>query len=144
MDRNHAEDADLKGVVRMLNAEKFKKEILSINDVFGVYKGKPVCCHDLLCKNCKFHDIKSIACGFNRINWMLSEYEPLKIEPEVYNLKVDAEIEVSDTGRGWRRRYFKCIREGVVVAWCNGRTSFSASSDDDVTEWEYARIPRKE
>lgn len=144
MDRNHAEDADLKGVVRMLNAEKFKEEILSINDVFGVYKGEPVCCHDLLCKNCKFHDIKSIACGFNRINWMLSEYEPLKIEPEVYNLKCDDRVEVSNDGIHWKKQHLKFAEGNVAVAWSFGKTSFTKNTNEDVGVWKYARIPREE
>ena len=125
----------------MLNAEKFKEEIKRCDHHFAIANGHIVSCTGIPCKSCKFYG------GFCRdamVEWLLSEYEPHKIEPEVYDLKVDDEIEVSSTGAGWRRRYFKCIKDGVVIAWSNGRTSFSASSDDDVTEWEYARIPREE
>lgn len=124
----------------MLNAEKFKEEIERLDYDFALINNRITPCINAPCFKCIFHG----DCNGKTVEWLLSEYEEPKIEPEVYNLKVDDEIEVSGTGAGWRRRHFKCIREGVVVAWNNGRTSFSASSDDDVTTWAYARIPREE
>lgn len=129
----------------MLNAEKFKEEILSINDVFGVYDGEPVTCCSMFCEDCEFsHRHSKKTCAAARINWMLSEYEPPKIEPEIYNLKCDDKIEVSSNGKIWFKRYFKEIKDEQVIAWANGTTSFSKSNDEDVSEWKFARIPREE
>lgn len=140
MDRNHAEDADLKGVVRMLNAEKFKEEIAATNHDFALVGNKVVKCTITTCDGCSF----KIGCRSEAIKWLISEYEEPKIEPEVYNLKCDDKVEVSNNGVHWNRRYLKRISGDSVVTWCGGTTSFSADDDDDVTEWAYARIPRKE
>lgn len=67
----------------MLNAERFKEEILNIvNDDFslavnknnpnGVYK-----CGSFPCSDCMFSKLKDgkIRCTINKMNWLLSEYK---------------------------------------------------------------------
>lgn len=124
----------------MLNAEKFKEEIKKCGYHFAVVDRYIVPCSSTPCKTCSFFDG---YCKDMTVEWLLSEYEPPKIEPEVYNLKCDDKVEVSDEGVCWRKRHFKCIEDNFVVAWGNGRTSFS-TDDNDVAYWNCARIPREE
>lgn len=79
----------------MLNAERFKEEILNIvNDDFslavnknnpnGVYK-----CGSFPCSVCMFSKLKdgNVRCTINRMNWLLSEYkEPIKLTRTEYSL----------------------------------------------------------
>ena len=72
----------------MLNAEKWKKEILDITEggyYFAVSKDRQNIarsCDGLKCKNCIFdeEDDHDCGCNFSRMKWMLSEYkEPIKV-----------------------------------------------------------------
>ena len=60
----------------MLNAEKWKNEILAITDncgEFAVINGEPVMCKDAACDACIFN--KEIGnCGRLSIEWMLKKY----------------------------------------------------------------------
>lgn len=71
------------------------------------------------------------------------KYIELKIEPDVYNLKVDDKVQVSRDGKKWFNRHFNCIHKEVVITWALGKTSFSAINADNVATWRYARIPRR-
>ena len=65
----------------MLNAEKFKKEILDITEggyYFAVSKDRQNIarsCDGLKCENCIFdeEDDRDCGCNFSRMKWMLSE-----------------------------------------------------------------------
>lgn len=79
----------------MLNAEKFKKEILNIvNDDFyiSVNKNDPngvSKCGSFPCADCMFSKEENgkPRCTKNRINWLLSEYkEPVKLTRLEYSL----------------------------------------------------------
>lgn len=79
----------------MLNAEKFKKEILNIvNDDFyiAVNKNDPngvSKCGSFPCADCMFSKEENgkPRCTKNRINWLLSEYkEPVKLTRLEYSL----------------------------------------------------------
>lgn len=79
----------------MLNAEKFKKEILNIvNDDFyiAVNKNDPngvSKCGSFPCADCMFSKEENgkPRCTKNRINWLLSEYkEPVKLTKSEYSL----------------------------------------------------------
>lgn len=79
----------------MLNAEKWKKEILDITergDYFAVNKdGQNIVrsCDGLRCENCIFDEGDKCDCGCNysRMKWMLSEYrEPVKISKLEYGI----------------------------------------------------------
>lgn len=76
------------GVINMLNAERFKEEILNIvNDDFyiSVNKNNPngvSKCGSFPCTDCMFSKLEDgkIRCTKNRMNWLLSEYkEPVKL-----------------------------------------------------------------
>lgn len=79
----------------MLNAEKFKKEILNIvNDDFyiAVNKNDPngvSKCGSFPCADCMFSKEENgkPRCTKNRINWLLSEYkEPIKLTKLEYDI----------------------------------------------------------
>lgn len=67
----------------MLNAEKWKKEILDITEggyYFAVSKDRQNIarsCDGLKCENCIFdeEDDHDCGCNFSRMKWMLSEYK---------------------------------------------------------------------
>jgi hypothetical protein len=83
----------------MLNAERFKKQILDVVEDdkkynFAIKDDDPNAfsnCHsDISCKNCIFTSLKNGKnCLYNRFNWLLSEYkEPVKLTKiEYYILK---------------------------------------------------------
>ena len=79
----------------MLNAEKWKKEILDITEggyYFAVSKDRQNIarsCDGLKCKNCIFdeEDDHDCGCNFSRMKWMLSEYkEPIKLTRLEYDI----------------------------------------------------------
>lgn len=70
----------------MLNAEKYKKEILNIMQdgyCFAVRKDRQSitkCCSNLKCENCIFCQEDIRGCDWSRTKWLLSEYkEPIKL-----------------------------------------------------------------
>ena len=79
----------------MLNAERFKEEILNIvNDDFyiSVNKNNPngvSKCGSFPCTDCMFSKLEDgkIRCTKNRMNWLLSEYkEPIKVSKLEYDI----------------------------------------------------------
>lgn len=40
----------------------------------------------------------------------------------------------------WERRYFAKFEDGKVYAWLNGKTSFSATADNDICPWTFAKL----
>ena len=77
----------------MINAEKWKKEILDITErgyLFAVRKDRQNVvrsCNCLECKNCIFGEGED--CGYNlpRMKWLLSEYkEPIKLTRLEYDI----------------------------------------------------------
>lgn len=81
----------------MLNAERFKKQILDVVEDdkkynFAIKDDDPNAfsnCHsDISCKNCIFTSLKNGKnCLYNRFNWLLSEYkEPVKLTRLEYDI----------------------------------------------------------
>lgn len=77
----------------MLNAEKFKKEILDIAErgyCFAVSKDRQNIarsCDDLECDDCIFNEGDDCSCNFPRMKWLLSEYkEPVKLTRLEYEI----------------------------------------------------------
>ena len=124
----------------MLNAEKYREKIEQLNYDFALLNSGLVSCIVTPCEVCLFHG----DCKKRVTEWLLAEYEEPKIEFEVLGLKVDDKIEVSDDGEVWSKRHFARIEGGKVLTWFNGKSSFSAHSQIDITKWPYARIPREE
>lgn len=76
----------------MLNAEKYKDELKSLNDVdklwysaFNKHNMTFGSCLDVECENCAFNGGK--GCNNARYNWLLSEYiEPIEVSEFEYNI----------------------------------------------------------
>lgn len=90
--------------------------------------------------NTKCTNISCVRCTTYRMIWLLEEYE----EPEVdwSKVEVDTPILVRDTEHeDWYKRYFSKYVNGVVCAWDNGYTSWTASDD---CAWKYAKLAESE
>lgn len=80
-------------------------------------------------------------CGLGRLNQINSE------EPEVdwSKVPVDTPILVTDAAEPvWNRRYFAKYENGMVYAWLDGETSYTADNDDYILEWNYAKLAEVE
>ena len=78
------------GVINMLNAEKYKNEILENSNVvydFSISKDKHKIKKCLgVCGNCIFHDMGD-HCSNVKVKWLLSKYkEPIKLSKLEYEL----------------------------------------------------------
>ena len=74
-----------------------------------------------------------------QILWLLKDYE----EPEVdwSKVEVDTPILVRDTeNEKCKKRYFARYENGTIYAWVDGRTSWSAYNNRDVTTWKYIKL----
>lgn len=77
----------------MLNAEKYKKELLDITEggyYFAVSKDRQntaISCAGFKCANCIFDEGNDCGCNFPRMKWLLSEYkEPIKLTRLEYDI----------------------------------------------------------
>lgn len=77
----------------MINAEKYRKEILNNYFGFSVIDSHIDDCESILCESCLFSNSKNddgyLTCINRKVKWLLSEYkEPVKLtEIEYYILK---------------------------------------------------------
>ena len=70
-----------------------------------------------------------------------------KIEPEVdwSKVEVDTPILVSNYSEAaWVRRYFAKYEDEKIYVWGSGATSWSAEGEDDIFNWEYAKLAEVE
>lgn len=76
----------------MINAEKYKDELKSLNEVdklwYSAFNKRNMTfgsCLDVKCENCAFNGGK--GCNNARYNWLLSEYiEPIEVSEFEYNI----------------------------------------------------------
>lgn len=124
----------------MKNYERYMDEIKN----FDI--NKSFCDEFVLPYILNISDCSKVHCGACRLRqtaWLLEEYE----EPEVdwSKVEVDTPILVKDMEyENWRKRYFAEYKDEVVYAWVNGKTSWSAVDDKDVTTWNYAKLAEGE
>ena len=119
----------------MKNYEKYA-------DVIREYKGDSFCA-DFVKPNIlksEYCDLDCTMCRMLQAMWLLEDYK----EPEVdwSKVEVDTPILVRHSEKAeWIRRYFAKYENGLVYAWSNGLTSWTAfDNDDDVTAWSYAKL----
>lgn len=128
----------------MLNREKYAEEILNIackGDKIAICNGKLTACDDTHCINCDFR--RPSECQEKMLKWANSEY----VEPQVdwSRVPVDTPILVRHSESCvWDRRYFAKYKNGLVYAWKQGTTSWSAGDQAYVCDWKYAKLAESE
>ena len=89
---------------------------------------------------------EEVSCGLcNTLTtlWLLEDYE----EPETdwSKVEVDTPILVKEYEESkWTKRYFAKYEDGVVYAWNNGVTSWTANDDECVIAWSFAKLAESE
>ena len=113
----------------MTNKEKYGNKIIELaidEGVLALKNGEPAPCAKIKCEDCDYG--KSDSCGGSEYKfreWLNSEY----VEPPVdwNKVAVDTPILVRDSEKeSWRKRHFAKYENGIVYAWENGLTSWSA------------------
>lgn len=118
----------------MTNFEKYKSEITDIE--FAVVQGKPTNCDETMCEECFFRGRG--YCNESRLEWLKAEHVAPFVNWHV--VAVDTPILVSMDGRVWVKRHFARFEKGKVCAWSMGATSWTADDDDDIADWNYAKL----
>ena len=130
----------------MTNKEKYGNKIIELaidEGVLALKNGEPAPCAKIKCEDCDYG--KSDSCGGSEYKfreWLNSEY----VEPPVdwSKVAVDTPILVRDfVGVEWARRYFAKYENGIVYAWENGATSWSAHRSN-ITDWGMAKLAESE
>ena len=83
-------------------------------------------------------------CYMLQLLWLLEEYEePEEPETDWSKVEVDTPILVQHFEKErWIRRYFAKFEDGVVYAWDDGQTSWTAHNT--MTSWNYAKLAKSE
>ena len=125
----------------MKNYEKYADEIKE-------YKGDSICAdfvepYILKSINAKCTNTSCVKCHLYRTIWLMEDYK----EPEIdwSKVEVDTPILVKEYEESkWSKKYFAKYEDGVVYAWNNGVTSWTAYDDKCVTSWQYAKLAESE
>lgn len=128
----------------MLNAEKYKDEIIKTDGVFAVQNGTEiVSCATMNCEKCDIPNLDhEKSCFVCRILWLLKEHDEPKVDWT--KIPVDTKILVSENGKEWHRRYFAEYKDERVFAWYDGITSWSSTNPSLVKDWKYAKLVEEE
>ena len=122
----------------MKNYEKYADEIREYNgdsictDFIEPYILKLVSCH-----------CDCTRCRMLQMIWLLEDCE----EPEVDWSKVEVDTPIlvrTVEGADWVKRSFAKYEGGMVYAWNNGVTSWTALDNECVTPWQYAKLAESE
>ena len=132
----------------MKNREKFEKEIMDIacsghSIAFDKEDNKLTACNKINCSECAFCSSSTTNCLDKIKEWCESEY----VEPEVdwSKVPVDTPVLVKDCERKtWYNRYFAYYKAGKVFVYTNGATSWSKSTNNATTFWDYAKLANEE
>ena len=132
----------------MTNKEKYGNKIIELaidEGVLALKNGEPAPCAKIKCEDCDYG--KSDSCGSSEYKfreWLNSEY----VEPPVdwSKVAVDTPIFVRDSEeQAWRKRHFAKFENGIVYAWGNGATSWSALDVAEVIlDWKMAKLAESE
>ena len=119
----------------MKNYEKYAEEIKG-------YNGDSICTdfiepYILKSINAKCINTSCPKCHLYRTIWLMEEYE--KPEADWSKVKGDTPILVRNDECGeWIRSYFAEFKDGIIYAWANGRTSWSA--EGEMFRWDYVKL----
>lgn len=90
-------------------------------------------CDALPCTQCAFNP----HCNVNKLNWAYEEYVENESSVDWSQIPKDTKIYTSDDNEHWHPKYFAAYEDGVVYAWANGGTSFTAKT---VIPCHYAKL----
>lgn len=132
----------------MKNKEKFTEELLDLiiySDelAFNVDEYTVKGCSETNCCNCLFKDVCN--CGDDisnyRRKWLEAEYVEPEPESEIDWSKVPVDTPIlvrHNNNDDWIPRYFDKYENGIIYAWWEGATSWSAQGH--TLAWEYAKL----
>lgn len=116
----------------MTNKEKFREKLEDFafaQVMWGLDKNGEPSSEDCI----RYMDYKE------RLEWLNEEYKEPIPEVDWSKVAVDTPIYIRDSeNRGWAPRYFAKYEDGVVYAWNNGKTSWTA--DNETMYWKYAKL----
>ena len=88
-------------------------------------------------------DTSCDVCNALTILWLMEEYEEHEVDWS--KVEVDTPILVKEYEESkWSKRYFAKYEDGVVYAWNNGVTSWTANDDECVIAWSFAKLAESE
>lgn len=125
----------------MKNREKFAEQIIDIalqRDKIAVNltSGEPCACREIKCSECLFGGRN---CEVSLREWAEKEYEEQTVDWS--KVPVDTPILVRDhKENAWKKRYFAKYENGMVYAWDEGTTSWSACESNNITSWKMANL----
>ena len=128
----------------MTNKEKYADKIIDIavRSKLALKDGKPVPCVSMKCSECGFFS-PDYSCIYKACKWLYSEYVEHSVDWS--KVAVDTPILVRDReGSVWRKRYFAKYDNGIVYAWAEGATSWSAGRSSNITDWKFAKQAESE
>lgn len=127
----------------MLNREKYAEEILDVTcsgHSFAKVDGKITECGRTDCDECDFGG--SSTCMAKIEEWANSEYVELPVDWS--KVPVDTPILVKNgEEETWKKRHFAKYENGIVYAWGDGATSWSAYMSN-MTDWKMAKLAESE
>ena len=128
----------------MTNKEKYADKIIDIAAMskLALKDGKPVPCVSMKCSECGFYST-NYSCTHNVREWLDSEY----VAPPVDWSKVAVDTPILVRGyeeESWKKRHFAKYENGIVYAWSEGSTSWSARMSNDITDWKFAKLAESE
>ena len=123
----------------MKNYEKYADEIRE-------YKGDNFCADFVnphILGECSCSQMDCDQCKMLQIIWLMEEYK----EPETDWSKVAVDtpilVRYSEDGE-WLRRHFAKYENGIVYAWSDGCTRWTAYRSKYATKWNYAKLAGSE
>ena len=114
------------GKIYIDNIEKRKWEVGQIKDL-NIY--------DLF--DCDYYDT------INSFNLHISELAEMNFEEVIdwSKVPVDTKVLVRDKkDEGWNKKYFAKYKDGRVYTWTWGKTCFDDDGNEDIIDWEYAKL----
>lgn len=126
----------------MLNKEKYAKEIIDIScDGYGIAKqnGRLQPCRYTACSKCDFNT--TLCCPEEIRKWANSEYKEREIDWN--KVPVDTPIYVWDNNdnRTYKRHFAGYNKvNNMIIAFDNGRTSWSSGATTTTIRWNHAKI----
>lgn len=127
----------------MKNIEKFAEQIIDIalkrdRITVNLESGELGICGKTKCSECLFSESNK-DCEVLLKEWAEKEYEEQSVDWS--KVAVDTPILVRDYEEDvWGKRHFAKYENGMVYAWDEGTTSWSACESNDITSWKMAKL----